>query len=123
MISDIIEKKRRELLDSEPAPQKENDYIASFCYQYLAKLNRNVPEVITKGATRVEVRKSGKQTRYELQGKPIEVTMGGQVVTLPVCLVAYEDRDGISNAYYVATDKEHNRVMMRYLVKDGEVAF
>ena len=124
MISDIIEKKKQELLGSSEAPPKEEkDYIASKGYQYLDTLDPDPASVLSKALLKVQVSKSGKSTRYEDEGRPIEIQVGGKQVRLPVSLVAYEGNDGIKNAWYVVTHKEQNRAFQRLLVRNGEVQF
>lgn len=88
---------------------------------YLDKLDSNVEAVISKNPLNLDVSKSGKSTRFELRGKPIEIEVEGELNRIPVCLVVYEDKQGIKEAWYAATDAKRNRVIMRYIVVDHEV--
>ena len=118
-ITEIIKQKREQAFKS--TPQKPKDYILQTVLNYLDKLDSNVETVISKNPINLDVSKSGKSTRFELRGKPIEIEAEGELNRIPVSLVVYEDKQGIKEAWYAATDAKRNRVITRYIVVDHEV--
>ena len=70
-ITEIIKQKREQSFKS--TPQKPKDYILQTVLNYLDKLDSNVETVISKNPINLDVSKSGKSTRFELRGKPIEI--------------------------------------------------
>ena len=118
-ISEIIKQKRAQALGD--TPNKPKDYITQKIEEHLNKLDSNVGAVLSKNPLNINVSKSGKCTRFELQGKPLEIETVGEITKIPVSLIVYEDKEGVKNAWYAATDAKGNRVVLRHVVIDHEV--
>jgi hypothetical protein len=120
LISDILAQKRKEQGVND-VPKKPKDYITQKVYEYLDGLDGDMQSVLSKAPNRVDISKSGKYTRYEVDGKPFQLEIEGEINKIPISLIVYEDKEGIKDAWYVAQDSNRNRAIFRYLVKDHEV--
>jgi hypothetical protein len=118
-ISAIIRQKREQACKD--TPQKPKDYITQKIEDHLGKLDSNVESVLSKSPLSIDTSRSGKSTRYELKGKPIEIETEEGVDRIPISLIVYEDNEGIKEACYTAQDSKRNRVIMRQIVINHEV--